>query len=222
MESLKRKYGSVTGRLLAPVVAVAVAASLSVTGAAHAGSVLDVSTGVDTTAGQDNQWSVAGPVDAPSAYVLDGHPNWVDAGNVGDGSASWIGPTENADNNPVDSGQYVYSNNLGLEDGKYRIFGEYSSDNAVVDILFNGQSIFEGAKKPSHPQRQFETVVEIDPFVEVDNGSMLQFVVRNDTQEPSPTGFVLQGSAVSVPTPSAAVAGMGLFGLVALRRRRRA
>ena len=203
------------------VAAAAVTALLIGTGSASAASV-DFSTGLNVTGGQDDDWSVSGPVSAANAYVITPNPVWT--ANPGDGSASWIGPSEGSGNSSVAEGLYTYSRDLGLGGGSWLLSGEYTSDNVVVDILFNGSSIFTGDTTPADPTAQFTTAVVLEDNVTnpvgTGSGSLLEFVVRNDTDSPSPSGFIVQGEAAAVPTPSAALAGLGLLGIVAMRRRR--
>jgi len=211
---------------------VVLAGAALLTGPAEAATVYDFSTGKQVSGGRDLNWSVTevpgtfgGDAPAFDAYTLEGHPAWIDDSSVGDGSAQWIGPSEDADAAMIENGKYVYSTFVDLQPGAWALAGQYSSDNVVtnVELVADGATLL--STSPPDNTRQFEQSVLISDAMVSSGPQRLSFTVRNDTANPSPTGLIAQGEVVAVPTPSSAAslgATLALMGAVTFVRRRHA
>jgi hypothetical protein len=201
---------------------VAIVATLALTGAASANSVYDLITGDGLAIGSvDTNWTLTAPNgQSATPYVVNRNSAWLSASNFGD--AQWLSPAPSA-NTSVADGDWTYSLPLTLGAGTWIFQGEYSSDNIVTDILLvNGVThTLVGHITPlgaSSPDTQFKNVVQLDEQAVVAAGGgdfELQFIVHNtDGYGGSPSGLIVNGSAVLVPFPTAGWAGFALMGAV--------
>lgn len=184
-----------------------------------------------------------------AAVAIAGHPGWVSASSVGPG-ASWISALGTGASAGI-HGLYTYELTLTappLTAGTYQISGQFSSDNLVDSFTVNGVEILPGLAYNSVYSFQQTYVV---PTTNAPTDITLRVRVYNEAyyanpaqlpystsftsaqfpngvtpqdSDANPTGFILSGEAVLVPTPQAAMAGMSLLaglGVVGYVKRRR-
>jgi len=194
------------------------AGSLSMGTVAQASTVLELDTGVAT-------WTVSEGGAAPTATKNVGFSYlpgvWTD-----EVDARWIMPK--AGLYRPGGINYIFTTEFVVDPGMYQLAGEFSADNIVVDILFNGVSI--GGDYPITPnEHDREYLFAHDLDVMTTTPSSLSFVVYNEdfTNPRNPVGLVFDGqlemvqAPVPVPLPAAAWGGMGLMGLIAVGRKLR-
>jgi hypothetical protein len=194
----------------------------AIAAAASAGTV-DLTTGVA-------DWQVAYapiPGDYPSTQPTFGPMSAAEVVDPGNIPGPWA-TTPDADwistgTNPVDDpGFYKYT--LTIDDagpGPWNFSGMYTSDNQVISLTIAGVNLFSfDANLQSNPQ-QFQNFDQV--FMTTGNSITIEAIVYNErlNQPTNPTGFILAGEAVLVPSPMAAgMAGVGLLGVAGVRRRR--
>jgi hypothetical protein len=204
-------------------------ATLTITSAASASSIYDLSTGIDVLDPNDGDpdrdagWQV---IDVPSvdpnnasapyaAYVIEPNTAWTPVGQFAGtvAPAEWISAGPDYANAGYD-GQYVYELSFAVTPGRYLIAGEFNSDNGVSEIAVNGDSIFSSSVE----RGEFQSTMFIPAGASgsASGGNLIMRVVTENLSSPdvgeNPTGFILSGTATLVPLPAAAWGGLALLG----------
>lgn len=161
---------------------------------------------------------------------------WVTPATVGSTTGlKWISALSNGASQGL-YGLYEYELKLTappLAPGTYQISGKFTSDNLVDSFKINGNEVLTSYVGPTQSSYQF---VYSLPVTTAGTDITLRARIYNESTEdgvigpfgayptgpnaPSsttnPTGFILDGKAVLVPTPQASLAGMSLLGVMGL------
>jgi hypothetical protein len=208
---------------------------LAMASAGEAGSV-DISTGIDggmiAAGGADDDWDVSAytPVTFGSDYSTwtAGTPTVlnVDAVVMTNIPGVFFDPTPDAqwityEDGNNDAGIFTFSYTLDANAGVMHLGAMASGDNPVVDVRIDGAAAnwYELGPLPTGPDGR------IAPYGQwaygladlLEPGQTLEIDVLN--YRTSPMGLAVSG-AVTTPVPAAAWAGLGLLGLLGVRRRR--
>ncbi len=140
---------------------------------------------------------------------------WASAPN-----AEWIGTGTNPNDTP---GFYKYTLSVDVMDNtRWCFHGDYTSDNQVIFFSIDDQVLVDfDADLQSNPQ-QFRNFDQ--DFWVTGSTIDIEVIVYNErvTNDPNPTGFLLEGDAEMkiIPLPTASALGFAGVGLIGARRRR--
>lgn len=173
-------------------------------------------------------------------------PSAVDVAST-PGVPSWISATANGATNGF-FGLYEYELTLtGLAPGLYEISGKFTSDNLVDSFKINGSEKLTGFVGPTEQSYKFVYSVPANATGSANPDLTITVRIYNESttgpnfisnaswntgnlaypvgpnaanSTTNPTGFILDGSAVIIPLPAAAWAGLALLGVGGVIHRR--
>jgi hypothetical protein len=224
---------------IGPIVVVAFAAALAATTSAGAATITGLyNTGVGSTGTPLPDGTVGDPhyslVTVPVGSTTDTRVRTSAGGfpigpYLGDDAVSaWIGPNNDSQ---IDGpgGQYEYQTTFTVAGllSTASIFGQWSSDNAGIEILLNGVDT-GNLMNPYGPPSAYSFSHWVPFSITsgfIDGLNTLDFIVMNgngDSDTTGPTALRVEVSATPLPAALPLFAGgLGILGLVAGRKRRK-